>query len=108
MNLQQLRSPTLGCFKRGLFQCTGLTHTVSVQNMRHTFVVKKILRQFLDDFFLYIAGGGPLGGLYGDVQEEEAIQSVRNILIDGVNYIDTAPWYGQGKSEQRIGRVREQ
>ena len=54
---------------------------------------------------LYDTGGGPLGGLYGDVQEEEAIQSVRNILIDGVNYIDTAPWYGQGKSEQRIGRV---
>ncbi|XP_072028112.1 uncharacterized protein [Amphiura filiformis] len=50
-------------------------------------------------------GGAPLGGWYGDFHEEKAVQSVRDALVNGINYIDTAPWYGMGKSETRIGRA---
>ncbi|XP_072021367.1 uncharacterized protein [Amphiura filiformis] len=50
-------------------------------------------------------GGAPLGGWYGDFHEEKGVQSVRDALVNGINYIDTSPWYGMGKSEMNIGRV---
>ena len=31
--------------------------------------------------------------------------SHQRIFILGVNYIDTAPWYGHGKSESVLGEV---
>jgi D-threo-aldose 1-dehydrogenase len=49
-------------------------------------------------------GGVPLGGLYKDVSEDEACATVRRALDLGINYFDTAPIYGFGKSETRLGR----
>ncbi len=49
-------------------------------------------------------GGVPLGGLYKDVSEDEAGATVRRALELGINYFDTAPIYGFGKSEIRLGR----
>jgi D-threo-aldose 1-dehydrogenase len=49
-------------------------------------------------------GAVPLGGLYKDVSEDEAGATVRRTLELGVNYFDTAPIYGFGKSEIRLGR----
>jgi D-threo-aldose 1-dehydrogenase len=49
-------------------------------------------------------GGVPLGGLYKDVSEEEAGATVRRALELGINYFDTAPIYGFGKSEIRLGK----
>jgi D-threo-aldose 1-dehydrogenase len=49
-------------------------------------------------------GGVPLGGLYKDVSENEAEATVRRALDLGINYFDTAPIYGFGKSEIRLGR----
>jgi D-threo-aldose 1-dehydrogenase len=49
-------------------------------------------------------GGVPLGGLYKDVSEDEADATVRRALDLGINYFDTAPIYGFGKSEIRLGR----
>ena len=49
-------------------------------------------------------GGVPLGGLYKDVSEEEAGATVRRALELGIRYFDTAPIYGFGKSEIRLGR----
>lgn len=49
-------------------------------------------------------GGVPLGGLYKDVSEDEAGATVRQALELGINYFDTAPIYGFGKSEVRLGR----
>lgn len=46
----------------------------------------------------------PLGGLYQDVREEEAGATVRRALDLGINYFDTAPMYGFGKAETRLGR----
>ncbi|XP_071447525.1 uncharacterized protein [Hetaerina americana] len=50
-------------------------------------------------------GGGALGGFYGEFEEAEAIEAVREALRKGVNYIDTAPWYGDGKSEAILGKA---
>ncbi len=50
-------------------------------------------------------GGGPLAGLYTDVPEDQAIATVHRALELGVNLFDTAPMYGCGKSEQRIGKA---
>ncbi|XP_067006585.1 uncharacterized protein [Anabrus simplex] len=50
-------------------------------------------------------GGGALGNHYGSYSEEEAIAAVRQAIKQGVNYIDTAPWYGQGRSEEVLGKA---
>jgi D-threo-aldose 1-dehydrogenase len=50
-------------------------------------------------------GGAALGGLFEDPTEEEASQTVHRALQLGVNFFDTAPLYGAGKSESRIGRA---
>src|SRR6202453_4472717 len=49
-------------------------------------------------------GGVPLGGLYQDLLEDDAGPTVRRALDLGINYFDTAPIYGFGKSEIRLGR----
>jgi D-threo-aldose 1-dehydrogenase len=49
-------------------------------------------------------GAVPLGGLYKDVSEDEAGTTIRRTLELGINYFDTAPIYGFGKSEIRLGR----
>ncbi|XP_049518767.1 uncharacterized protein LOC119440207 [Dermacentor silvarum] len=41
----------------------------------------------------------------GSAEEEEAVAAVRNALRCGVNYFDTAPWYGQGRSEVVLGKA---
>jgi D-threo-aldose 1-dehydrogenase len=52
-------------------------------------------------------GGGVIGGLYTDVPDAQAISTVRHALAVGINFFDTAPLYGFGKSETRIGRALE-
>lgn len=37
--------------------------------------------------------------------ENEAIAAIHHALKSGVNYIDTAPYYGQGRSERIIGKA---
>lgn len=37
--------------------------------------------------------------------ETEAIRTIHESLQNGINYIDTAPYYGQGKSESIIGKA---
>lgn len=48
-------------------------------------------------------GGAPLGGLFQDVQGESAVATIRRALKLGINFFDTAPLYGHGKSEMRMG-----
>ena len=50
-------------------------------------------------------GGAPLGERFVRVDNAAADAIVETALTVGVNYFDTAPQYGQGKSEARIGRV---
>jgi aryl-alcohol dehydrogenase-like predicted oxidoreductase len=48
-------------------------------------------------------GGAGLGGLYGPVPEEKAVQTVMRAIELGVNYIEGAPFYGD--CERRYGEV---
>lgn len=50
-------------------------------------------------------GSGPLGCHYGTYDEADAIEAVRQAIKQGVNYIDTGPWYGQGQSESILGKA---
>lgn len=50
-------------------------------------------------------GGAPLGCSYGTYNEEEAIETVHQAIKQGINLIDTAPWYGQGRSEAVLGKA---
>lgn len=48
-------------------------------------------------------GGAPLGGDFGPATDEDVIQVIEGALDAGINFIDTAPLYGRGESERRIG-----
>ncbi len=50
-------------------------------------------------------GGSGFGNVYGNHQEEKALEAVHESIRKGVNYFDTAYWYGQGKSEKFLGRA---
>ena len=59
-------------------------------------------------------GGAPLGGMvladgiYRGCGYEEALEIIRRAWEMGVRYFDTAPLYGEGRSEVRCGRVLAQ
>ncbi len=48
-------------------------------------------------------GSGPIGGLYEAVSDGDAANAVRRALDHGLRLFDTAPLYGLGLSESRIG-----
>ena len=50
-------------------------------------------------------GTAAFGGLYTSVSELDCQDSVLTALANGINFIDTAPHYGKGISEIRIGRA---
>ncbi|MGO4496908.1 aldo/keto reductase [Paenibacillus sp. 2RAB27] len=50
-------------------------------------------------------GGAPLGGVFGPADEHDVEKMIHEALDSGINFIDTAPSYGRGQSELRIGRA---
>lgn len=48
-------------------------------------------------------GGAPLGNMFRAIPEDEAIAAVRDAWDAGIRYYDTAPFYGAGLSEIRMG-----
>jgi D-threo-aldose 1-dehydrogenase len=48
-------------------------------------------------------GAAPLGNLYRRVGDAEAEATLAAALSGGIGYVDTAPHYGQGLSERRLG-----
>lgn len=52
-------------------------------------------------------GGAALGNLYAPVAESEAIATIETAHARGVSLFDTAPYYGYGLSEERMGRALE-
>ncbi len=48
-------------------------------------------------------GAAAIGNLYQAVTDEEATGVVQEALGRGIGYIDTAPYYGHGLSERRVG-----
>lgn len=53
-------------------------------------------------------GGVALGGRFRRISEEDALNAIRVAFEAGVNYFDTAPWYGHGLSEHRLGHYLHQ
>jgi D-threo-aldose 1-dehydrogenase len=49
-------------------------------------------------------GTAPLGGLFTEVSEEDAVATVQAAADAGIRYFDTAPRYGHGQAEERLGR----
>ncbi|NYI04222.1 aldo/keto reductase [Allostreptomyces psammosilenae] len=50
-------------------------------------------------------GGAPIGNLYQAVEEEQATAAVDAAWEAGIRYFDTAPYYGVGLAERRLGRA---
>jgi len=50
-------------------------------------------------------GGAPLGNMFAPVAEDDARSTVDAAWARGVRFFDTAPLYGHGLSEIRIGRA---
>lgn len=48
-------------------------------------------------------GGAPIGGLYQPVGDEQALATVDRAWARGLRLFDTAPLYGYGLSERRMG-----
>jgi D-threo-aldose 1-dehydrogenase len=48
-------------------------------------------------------GTAPLTGKNGSIPEAQSVATIRAALAAGVTLIDTAPLYGAGRSEQRLG-----
>ena len=53
-----------------------------------------------------VLGTWAIGGwAWGGAEEKESIAAIRAALDEGINFIDTAPIYGQGISEQVVGKA---
>lgn len=50
-------------------------------------------------------GSAPLGNMFRDIPEAEARATVDAAWTDGIRYFDTAPFYGAGLAEIRMGEV---
>lgn len=48
-------------------------------------------------------GAAPLGNVWNPMPESQAVETVQYALQHGVTFIDTAPYYGEGLSETRLG-----
>jgi aryl-alcohol dehydrogenase-like predicted oxidoreductase len=53
-------------------------------------------------------GAWAIGGTWGPVQDEESLAALHAAIDQGVNFIDTADVYGDGRSERLIARLRKE
>jgi len=53
-------------------------------------------------------GAWAIGGSWGDVSEAEALGALRTAVDEGVNFIDTADVYGDGRSERLIAQLKNE
>src|ERR1700704_2571084 len=50
-------------------------------------------------------GTAPLAGLFEEVDESQALRVIERAWEAGIRFFDTAPLYGHGLAELRLGRV---
>jgi len=50
-------------------------------------------------------GTAPIGNLYEKLSDEQAVSTIHYALEQGVNFLDTAPLYGEGLAEHRLGQA---
>jgi len=53
-------------------------------------------------------GAWAIGGSWGSVDDKESLAALHRAIDLGVNFIDTADVYGDGRSERLIGQVRKE
>jgi len=53
-------------------------------------------------------GAWAIGGSWGDVDDRESLAALNRALDLGVNFIDTADVYGDGRSERLVARLRRE
>src|SRR4051812_33528664 len=53
-------------------------------------------------------GAWAIGGSWGAVDDKESLAALHRALDLGVNFFDTADVYGDGRSEQLLGRLRKE
>jgi len=53
-------------------------------------------------------GAWAIGGFWGQVSEEDAMSALDKAIDCGVNFIDTADVYGDGRSERLIARLKKE
>ena len=53
-------------------------------------------------------GAWAIGGAWGHVSDEDALAALNKAIDAGVNFIDTADVYGNGRSERLIARLRKE
>jgi aryl-alcohol dehydrogenase-like predicted oxidoreductase len=53
-------------------------------------------------------GAWAIGGSWGDVSDEESLAALRRAIDLGVNFIDTADVYGDGRSERLVAQIRRE
>ena len=53
-------------------------------------------------------GAWAIGGFWGEVDDEQSMRALHAAIDSGVNFIDTADVYGDGRSERLIARLRRE
>ena len=53
-------------------------------------------------------GAWAIGGSWGAVDDEESMRTLHTAIDSGVNFIDTADVYGDGRSERLVARLRRE
>src|SRR5712671_6778938 len=53
-------------------------------------------------------GAWAIGGSWGAVDDEESMRTLHAAIDSGVNFIDTADVYGDGRSERLVARLRRE
>ena len=50
-------------------------------------------------------GASPLGGVFGQINQDDGIRTVHTALDYGINFIDVSPYYGDTKAETVLGKA---
>ena len=53
-------------------------------------------------------GAWAIGGSWGEVSEADALAALRSAVDQGVNFIDTADVYGDGRSERLVAQLKKE
>jgi aryl-alcohol dehydrogenase-like predicted oxidoreductase len=53
-------------------------------------------------------GAWAIGGAWGDVDDGESLRALHRAVDSGVNFIDTADVYGDGRSERLVAKLRKE
>ena len=73
--------------------------------MSHTSIPTRRIRDSRLEFSEIGLGTATLGNLFEPIDDQTAHQTLERALEQGITYIDTAPYYGFGLSERRVGDV---